>query len=58
MEFVITNISHAIQNNAWTTNITSIAIPLDPVGTKPGAIPKNPIAKRQQSNQTISITSY
>ena len=52
MEFVITNISHAIQNNIWTTNITSIAIPLDPVGTKPGAIPKNPIAKRQQSNQT------
>jgi hypothetical protein len=52
MEFVITNVSHAIQNNIWTTNITSIAIPLDPVGTKPGEIPKKQTAKRQQSRQT------
>jgi len=36
MEFVIMNISHTIQNNIWTTNITSAAIPLYPIGTKPG----------------------
>ena len=36
MEFVIMNISHTIQNNVWTTNITSAAIPNYSVGTKPG----------------------
>jgi hypothetical protein len=36
MEFVIMNISHTIQNNIWTTNITSAAIPLYPIGVKPG----------------------
>ena len=36
MDFVIMNISHTIQNNIWTTNITSAAIPRYPVGTKPG----------------------
>lgn len=34
MEFVITNVSHAIQNNIWVTNITSVAIPRYPIGTK------------------------
>ena len=52
MEFVIMNISHTIQNNVWTTNITSAAIPNYPVGTKPGEIPKQQTAKKQQSNQT------
>lgn len=48
MEFVIMNISHTIQNNIWTTNITSAAIPLDPVGTKPGK-QTSPIKTKQPS---------
>lgn len=42
------NISHTIQNNIWTTNITSAAIPLDPVGTKPGK-QTSPIKTKQPS---------
>jgi hypothetical protein len=52
MEFIIMNISHTIQNNIWTTNITSAAIPSDPIGTKPGEKPKKQIAKRQETTQT------
>lgn len=48
MEFIIMNISHTIQNNIWTTNITSAAIPLDTVGTKPGK-QTSPIKTKQPS---------
>ena len=54
MEFVITNVSHAIQNNIWTTNITSIAIPLDPVGTKPGEKSKSLPTKTTQQGGEIT----
>ena len=56
MEFVIMNISHTIQNNTWTTNITSAAIPLDPVGTKPGK-QTSPI-KTQRSSPNQSPLPY
>ena len=56
MEFVIMNISHTIQNNAWTTNITSAAIPLDPVGTKPGK--QTSTIKTQQSSPNQSPLPY
>lgn len=32
MDFVITGLSHKINNNVWTTDITSIMVPKDPVG--------------------------
>jgi hypothetical protein len=56
MEFVIMNISHTIQNNAWTTNITSAAIPLDPTGTKPGK--RTSSIKTQQSSPNQSPLPY
>lgn len=57
VKFITTGVSHKIQNNDWTTTISSVMSPIGDKSTSMGAAPGATGTNKSSGNQTIQSTA-